>query len=194
MVAGAAALVMFVALTVVLRSPLAAVTLLVSLFLVVLGTLGTTALVFQKALGDAGVAFNVPIVLYVFVLAIGTDYALLTLPRIREGRAEGMGVKEATVDAARHATPAVVAAGVILAGTFGSLMLAAIPATVQLGFSVAAGIALACGVVGALFGLAVATSLGDRFWWPGTLRRREDTPATTPRAPEHASRIPERVG
>ena len=72
-------------------------------------------------LGNAGLAFTIPIILYLFVTAIGTDYNILITARLREEFRDGRSPREAAALAIAHAGPSVAAAALILAGTFGSL-------------------------------------------------------------------------
>jgi len=100
---------------------------------VVLGfaaTLGATALVFREA------GFVIPIILYLFVTAIGTDYNILMTARLREERKGGRSPREAAALAIEHAGPSVAAAAAILAGTFGALLIAGVPFFAQIGFAV----------------------------------------------------------
>ncbi len=160
-----------VGLMLALRGVVAGVVLVGAIVLGVLAALGASVGIFQDLLGDPGVAFNVPIVLYVFVLAIGTDYTILVMLRIREERATGRDRADAVRAAMVHSVPSVLAAGLILAGTFAALILSGVPSTVQLGAAVAIGIALAAGPVASLLMPALAVLLGDRLWWPSRVGR-----------------------
>ena len=70
-------------------------------------------------------------------------------------------------DAVRHAGPAIASAGLILAGTFGSLVLAGNSILQQVGFAVACGIALAAFVMAMFFSPSLTALVGNRAWWPG---------------------------
>lgn len=138
--------------------------------LVVLGfaaTLGASALLFQQALGHDGLAFTIPIILYLFVTAIGTDYNILVTARLREEIREGRRPREAAALAIAHAGPSVAAAAVILAGTFGALMISGVPFFLEIGFAVTLGILLVAFVVSILLVPAVTAVLGHAAWWPG---------------------------
>ncbi len=82
------------------------------------------SIVFQNIQGDAGLIFLLPIYVYLFVVALGTDYNILMIARLREEAREGLEPRDAAAEAIKHAGPTIAAAGVILAGTFASLMLA----------------------------------------------------------------------
>jgi RND superfamily putative drug exporter len=142
-----------------------AVTPLYLVGMVVLGfaaTLGATALLFQDGLGRAGLAFSIPIILYLFVTAIGTDYNILMTARLREEVREGRGPREAVALAVEHAGPSVGAAAMILAGTFGSLLISGVPFFAQIGFAVTLGIVLVSFVVSILLVPAVSALRGRR--------------------------------
>ena len=87
-------------------------------------TLGASVLVFQGLGGQTGLVFLLPVYMYLFVVALGTDYNILMIARLREQAKEGMPARQAASVAFRHAAPTIAAAGLILAGTFASLTLA----------------------------------------------------------------------
>jgi RND superfamily putative drug exporter len=87
--------------------------------------------------------FLLPVYMYLFVVALGTDYNILMIARLREQAKEGMEPRQAAAVALQDAGPAIGAAGLILAGTFASPTLAGNTILFQLGFAVPCGIALA---------------------------------------------------
>jgi RND superfamily putative drug exporter len=139
-------------------------------------TLGASALVFQRGLGHAGLAFSIPIILYLFVTAIGTDYNILVTARLREEVRDGRSPRDAAAIAIEHAGPSVAAAGLILAGTFGALTVSGVPFFVEIGFAVTLGILLVAFVVSLLLVPATTALLGRAAWWPG--RRRPPASAS----------------
>ena len=108
-----------------------------------------------------------PVIMYMFVVALGTDYNILMITRLREEAREGRGPREAAAEAVRHAGPTIAAAGLILAGTFASLMLAGQSMLTQMGFAISAGIAIAAFVMAMFFTPAVTALVGHAAWWPG---------------------------
>jgi RND superfamily putative drug exporter len=131
-------------------------------------TLGASALVFDQGLGRAGLAFTIPIILYLFVTAIGTDYNILVTARLREEVRDGRSVRDAAGLAVAHAGPAVAAAALILAGTFGSLLLTGVPFFVEIGFAVTLGILVVAFLISLLLVPATTALLGRVALWPGT--------------------------
>jgi RND superfamily putative drug exporter len=139
-------------------------------------TLGATAWLFQEGMDKPGLAFTIPIILYLFVTAIGTDYNILMTARLREETREGRRPRQAAALAVEHAGPSIAAAAVILAGTFGSLLISGVPFFVEIGFAVTFGIVLVAFVVSILLVPAVTALIGHAAWWPGH-RDAADPPA-----------------
>jgi len=105
--------------------------------------------------------------MYLFVVALGTDYNILMIARLREEAREGRDARQAAAMALRHTGPTIGAAGLILAGTFASLMLAGNTILSQVGFAVSCGIALAAFVMAMFFSPSLTALIGHRAWWPG---------------------------
>jgi len=163
----AAAVIIFVILALLLRSVLAPLYLLIAVALGFTATLGATVYLFQSIQGNAGLIFFMPIMVYIFVVAIGTDYNILTMTRLREEVRSGLKPHEAADMTIEHSSSTVASAGIILAGTFGSLALAGISFLSQLGFAVAFGIVLSAFCIAPLLVPSVAAILGYKVWWPG---------------------------
>ncbi|MDX6279344.1 MAG: putative drug exporter of the superfamily, partial [Kribbellaceae bacterium] len=138
-----AALLIMVILGLLLRSIVAPWSLMASVGLGFAATLGATVLIFQKGQGHSGLMFMLPVIMYLFVVAIGTDYNILMISRLREEAREGREPREAASMAVRHAGPTVAAAGFILAATFATLMLAGNSLLTEMGFAVSFGIVVA---------------------------------------------------
>jgi putative drug exporter of the RND superfamily len=166
-----AAVIILVILMLLLRSLVAPWYLMVSVGLGFGATLGATVLVFQTLASQAGLVFLLPVYMYLFVVALGTDYNILMIARLREQARSGMSPREAAADAVRHAGPAIGSAGLILAGTFASLTLAGNSILQQVGFAVAAGIALAAFVMAMFFSPSLTALIGNRAWWPSRQSR-----------------------
>jgi len=162
-----AAVIIMIILGLLLRSLVAPWYLMVSVGLGFGATLGATVLVFQHAHGDAGLIFLLPIYIYLFVVALGTDYNILMVSRLREEAREGRSPREAASQAVKHAGPTIAAAGVILAGTFASLMLAGNSLLTTMGFAIAFGIIVAAFVMAMFFTPALTALIGHAAWWPG---------------------------
>ena len=154
-------------LALLLRSLVAPIYLVVAVLLGFAATVGGSVFLFQGIEGKPGLMFQIPILLYLFVMAIGTDYNILVIARLREESREGKSPREAARQAVKHAGPTVAAAGVILAGTFALLAVSPISFMAQIGFGVAMGITLAAFVMSAFLVPGLTAVLGHAAWWPG---------------------------
>lgn len=161
-----AALLIMLILGLLLRSAVAPWYLIVSVGLGFTATLGSTVLVFQRLNGQPGLIFLLPVVMYLFVVALGTDYNILMIARLG-GSPRGTQPRDAAAMAVRHAGPTVAAAGLILTATFASLTLAGNSTLTQIGFAISFGIAMAAFVMALFFTPALTALLGRAAWWPG---------------------------
>ena len=127
--------------------------------------LGASSLIFTHVLGQPASDPSLPLFAFVFLVALGVDYNVFLLARIREERAHA-----ATADAVRTALErtggVITSAGLVLAATFGVLMALPIEALFQVGFVVALGLLADTFLVRALLVPALAVLLGERNWWP----------------------------
>ncbi|MFQ6324666.1 MMPL family transporter [Nocardia sp. CWNU-33] len=162
-----AAILIMIVLALLLRSMVAPWYLMASVFLGFAATLGAAVLVFQHFQGNSGLIFTLPVIMYLFVVALGTDYNILMVARLREEACEGRDPRQAAALGVHHTGPTIAAAGVILAGTFASMMLAGNNVLSQMGFAISVGIAIAAFVMAMFFTPAVTALLGHRAWWPG---------------------------
>jgi RND superfamily putative drug exporter len=162
-----AGLLILLILGLVLRSVVAPLYLMASVGLGFGATLGATVLLFQNSGGNNGLIFMLPVIMYMFVVALGTDYNILMITRLREEAREGRSPRAAAAEAVRHAGPTIGAAGIILAGSFASLMLAGQSILTQMGFAISAGIAMAAFVMAMFFTPALTALIGHGAWWPG---------------------------
>ncbi|MGN6250566.1 MAG: MMPL family transporter [Marmoricola sp.] len=162
-----AAIVIMLILALLLRSLVAPWYLMVSVGLGFGATLGATVIVFQHLQGQPGLIFLLPIYIYLFVVALGTDYNILMVARLREEAREGRDPRAAAGEAIRHAGPTIAAAGLILAGTFASLLLGGQSLIVSMGFALSFGIFVAAFVMAMFFTPALTALIGHAAWWPG---------------------------
>ncbi|WP_410787352.1 MMPL family transporter [Kribbella sp. C-35] len=167
-----AALLIMIILGLLLRSVVAPWYLMASVGLGFGATLGATVLIFQNSLGHSGLMFMLPVIMYLFVVAIGTDYNILMIARLREEAREGRDPRAAASMAVRHAGPTVAAAGFILAATFATLMLAGNSLLTEMGFAVSFGIVVAAFVMAMFFTPSLTALIGHAAWWPGHQDRK----------------------
>jgi RND superfamily putative drug exporter len=162
-----ALLVIFVILAVLLQALVAPVVLIASVVLSFLGTLGLSIVVFRFVFGDTGVDNSLPTYAFIFLTALGIDYTIFLMSRVRE-EARRVGTQEGTLVALAATGPVITSAGIILAGTFSVLLTLPITFIFDLGFMVAVGILLDTFVVRTIMVPASIELLGDRAWWPST--------------------------
>ena len=159
-------------LALVLRSLIAPLYLVASIVLSYFAALGITALVFVKLGGQDGINFILPFLMFVFLMALGSDYNILIMSRIRE-EAHHLPLREAVAKAIGRTGSTVTTAGVILAGTFAVLAIAGGSSgggqIQQIGYGVAAGILMDTFLVRSLLVPSIVVLLGRWNWWPGTL-------------------------
>ncbi|MFF4705538.1 MMPL family transporter [Streptomyces sp. NPDC001288] len=177
-----AALLIMVILGLLLRSVVAPWYLIASVGLGFGATLGATVWIFQDAQNKPGLMFMLPVIMYLFVVAIGTDYNILMIARLREEAREGREPREAAGMALRHAGPTVAAAGFILAATFATMMLAGNALLTEMGFAVSFGIAVAAFVMAMFFTPSLTALIGHAAWWPGHADRAQPAADAGPAA------------
>ncbi|GAA2707161.1 MULTISPECIES: MMPL family transporter [Streptomyces] len=162
-----AGIAIMVILGLLLRSLVAPWYLMIAVALGFGATLGSTVWLFQDYKGENGLLFMLPVIVYLFVVAIGTDYNILMVARLREEVRRGVPAREAVRTAVTQSTPTVAAAAIILAGTFGVLILADNSMLQQMGFAVGFGILLTAFIMAMLLVPTVTSLLGHKAWWPG---------------------------
>jgi RND superfamily putative drug exporter len=162
-----ALLVIFVILAVLLQALVAPVLLIASVVVSFLGTLGLSVAFFIYVIGDTGVDNSLPTYAFIFLVALGVDYTIFLMSRVRE-EARYHGTREGTLRALAATGPVITSAGIILAGTFAVLLTLPVTFIFDLGFMVAVGILLDTFVVRTIMVPAIIELVGDRVWWPST--------------------------
>jgi putative drug exporter of the RND superfamily len=137
-----------------------------------LASLGLAILIFQLLGGAPGTNFALPFFLFVFVMALGEDYNILVMGRIRE-EALDHPPREAVRRAILATGGTITAAGLVLAGTFGVLAVVTSGQIRQIGVGLALGILLDTFVVRTLLVPSTAVLLGRVNWWPSALWRHQ---------------------
>ena len=181
-------------LAVVMRSLIAPLYLIVSVVLSYFSALGLTVLVFIKAAGQPGLTFILPFLLFMFLLALGEDYNILVMTRIRE-EAHRLPLREAVSRALNVTGTTVTSAGLVLAGTFGVLAVVGsgsagmqnVRTIVDVGVGLALGILMDTFLVRTLLVPSAAVLVGRWNWWPSRLSRLGSAAAEGPAAGDPAS-------
>jgi RND superfamily putative drug exporter len=176
-----------------LRSLVAPWYLAVTVGLSYLASLGFAMIVFVHLGGNSGLIFVLPLLMFVFAMALGEDYNILVMSRIREEAHRSPTLPAALTRAIGLTGGTVTSAGIILAGTFTVLGLAGGNTEAQqLGFSIAFGVILDTFFVRTLLIPSIAMLLGRWNWWPSTLPK---PPAPAPPcAPPSLAAAAEREG
>ena len=157
---------------VVLRSLIAPLYLVASVALSYLASLGFAVLIFVIIGGQDGINFVLPFFMFIFIMALGQDYNILVMTRIRE-EAHHAPIKIAVRTAVESTGTTVTSAGLILAGTFGVLTATGDTQVVEIGVGLAAGILLDTFVVRTLLVPSAAVLLGRWNWWPSRLSHED---------------------
>ncbi|OXS31116.1 MMPL family transporter [Streptomyces sp. XY006] len=158
-------------LTALLRSLLVPVLLVATVGLNFLATLGVSALVFEHLLGFSGTDASVPLYGFVFLVALGVDYNIFLMSRVRE-EALTHGNRRGVLRGLTTTGGVITSAGVVLAATFAALMVIPLAFLVQIAFIVAFGVLLDTLVVRSLLVPALVIDIGPRAWWPSVLAGR----------------------
>ncbi len=160
-------------LAIVLRSLVAPLYLVASIVLSYLAALGLVGIVFVHLGGQDGINFLLPFLMFVFLMALGSDYNILVMSRIRE-EAHQLPLRDAVARAIGKTGGTVTTAGMILGGTFAVLAVAAGGTATgaqiqQIGYGVAAGVLMDSFLVRSLLVPSLVVLLGRANWWPTRL-------------------------
>jgi RND superfamily putative drug exporter len=164
-----ALLVIAIILGILLQAVVAPVVLIATVMASFFGTVGLSIFFFIEVQGEAGVDASLPTFAFIFLVALGVDYTIFLMSRVRE-EARTHGTREGVLRALSATGPVITSAGVILAGTFAVLMTLPVTFAFNIGFMVAVGILLDTFVVRTIMVPAAVELLGDRVWWPSTAR------------------------
>ncbi len=161
-------LVIFVVLAGLLRSLVAPLLLVGSVVLSFAATLGVCALVFNYVFDFPGADSAFPLFAFVFIVALGIDYNIFLMTRVREESAV-LGTREGTLKGLTVTGGVITSAGLVLASTFAALGVLPLVPFAEIGFAVAFGVLLDTIIVRSLLVPALALMVGDRIWWPSRL-------------------------
>ncbi|RAS66781.1 RND superfamily putative drug exporter [Lentzea atacamensis] len=161
--------VIFLVLALLLRSLLAPVLLIATVVLSFAATMGVSALVFNHVFDFPGSDPVVPLFGFVFLVALGIDYNIFLMTRVRE-ETQRLGTVEGTLRGLSLTGGVITSAGVVLAATFAALAVLPILFLTQIAFIVAFGVLLDTLLVRSLLVPALSVDIGGRIWWPSKLR------------------------
>ena len=174
-------LVVFLILILLLRALVAPAILIATVVLSFGAALGISTLIFEFVLGFAGADAAFPLFAFVFLVALGIDYNIFLMTRVREETAVH-GTRRGSLVALTSTGGVITSAGVVLAATF--LVLGTLPLVflAELGLTVALGVLLDTMIVRSVLVTAINLDLGGRIWWPSRLDRGDHEVEPTTRA------------
>jgi putative drug exporter of the RND superfamily len=164
------AIVVLLMLVLLLRSLIAPLLLMATVLLSYFAAIGVSAIVFQDIFGFPGADSTYPVHAFVFLVALGVDYNIFLMTRVRE-ETERSSTRLGTLRALTVTGGVITSAGVVLAATFSALALIPLVLLVELAFTVAFGVLLDTIVVRSLLVPALTIDCGRWVWWPRKLAR-----------------------
>jgi RND superfamily putative drug exporter len=169
-------LVVLLILLILLRSIVAPLVLMVTVVASFLAVMGASVWAFEHIFGYSGLDEYVPIFVFIFLVALGVDYNIFLMARVRE-EAALHGAREGMRRGLIVTGGVITSAGVVLAGTF--FVMAAMPITVltEIGFAIALGVLFDALIVRTALVPALGFMLGDKMWWPAKFEHADAQPA-----------------
>jgi putative drug exporter of the RND superfamily len=160
--------IVFVILVLLLRSILAPVLLIATVVLSFLAALGVGAVVFDVIFGFPGSDPSIPLFAFIFLVALGVDYNIFLMARVREETLKH-GTREGMLRGLAVTGGVITSAGIVLAGTFAVLGVLPLAFLTQIGFVIAFGVLLDTFVVRSILVPALVFDIGPKVWWPSSL-------------------------
>lgn len=169
----------FLILAVLLRALAAPLILLVTVVLSFGAAMGIGALVFKHVFDFAGADSSFPLFAFVFLVALGIDYNIFLMTRVREESLR-FGTRRGSLIGLGATGGVITSAGLVLAGTFAALGSIPVVFLAELGFVVAVGVLLDTIIVRSVLVTALNLDIGRHIWWPSKLAEKEDVPVSQP--------------
>jgi len=178
--------VVFVILMLLLRAFVAPVMLIATVVLSFAAALGVSALFFNNVFNFGAEDTSFPLFVFVFLVALGIDYNIFLMTRVRE-EAQRQGARSGSVTGLAATGGVITSAGAVLAGTFAALATLPVTFLTEIGFAVAFGVLLDTIIVRSVLVTALNLDLGRWVWWPSRLARQPAPEAENLRDAERAS-------
>jgi RND superfamily putative drug exporter len=163
-------LVIVVIIGLLLRAIVAPLLLIATVILSFLAALGVSALAFEWIFDFPGEDASLPLFGFIFLVAVGVDYNIFLMARVREEAARH-GTREGTIRGLAVTGAVITSAGLVLAGTFAVLGVLPLVGLTEIGFLVAFGILLDTFLVRSVLVPALVMEIGDNVWWPSRLAK-----------------------
>ncbi|MEV1077413.1 MMPL family transporter [Streptomyces sp. NPDC050211] len=173
-----------------LRALVAPLLLLATVVLSYFAALGASNLLFEHVLGFAGVDWSIPLLGFVFLVALGIDYNIFLMHRVKEETAR-LGHTRGVLEGLTSTGGVITSAGIVLAATFAVFAGMPLVTMAQMGVLVGIGVLLDTFLVRTVLVPALALDLGRWFWWPGGLFRRPANHAAGSASPSAQDRAHE---
>ena len=157
--------VIFVIIALLLQAVVAALVLVATTALSFAASFGLSNLLWHYGLGYPGIESQIPLYIFVFLVALGVDYNIFLSARIRE-ESRRSGLRQGTLRGLAVTGGVITAAGIVLAGTFGDLARLPNAPVAEVGIAVALGVLLDTLLVRTVLVPAAFLSIGERVWWP----------------------------
>jgi RND superfamily putative drug exporter len=157
-------------LMVLLRAVVSPLLLIATVVLSFGAALGLSSLLFHYVFGFAGADASLPLFVFVFLVALGIDYNIFLMTRVRE-ETHTRGTRQGSMVALGATGGVITSAGLVLAATFSVLSTLPLVAFVEIGVAVALGVMLDTMIVRSVLVTALNLDLGSRIWWPSRLDR-----------------------
>jgi RND superfamily putative drug exporter len=168
-----ALVVVFAILAVLLRSLLAPLLLVLSVILSFAAALGVGVFFSNEVFGFPGEDPTLPLLTFVFLVALGIDYNIFLMARVRE-EAIRHGTREGVLRGLAVTGAVITGAGIVLAGTFGALAVLPLVQLTEIGFIVAFGVLLDTFIVRSVIVPALVMDVGRKVWWPSAPAREHE--------------------
>jgi RND superfamily putative drug exporter len=174
--------VVFVILMLLLRAVTAPLILVGTVVLSFGAAMGLSSLAFRHGFNFAGADSSLPLFVFVFLVALGIDYNIFLMTRVRE-EAKQVGTRRGALIGLAATGGVITSAGLVLAGTFAVLATLPVVAFAEIGFAVALGVLLDTIIVRSVLVTALNLDVGRQMWWPSSLANTRDPEE----APGHAA-------
>jgi RND superfamily putative drug exporter len=171
--------VVLIILALLLRAVVAPLILVATVVLSFGAALGASALIFKHVFNFGGADTSLPLFVFVFLVALGIDYNIFLMTRVRE-EALRYGTRKAALIGLAATGGVITSAGLVLAGTFAVLASLPLTAFAEIGFAVAFGVLLDTIIVRSVLVTSLNLDIGQNMWWPSALSRKADVPSVEP--------------
>ena len=182
-------LVVFAILALLLRAIVSPLILIATVILSFLAALGISSVFFMRVFDFGGADTSLPLFVFIFLVALGIDYNIFLMSRVREDTLDS-GTREAAISGLAATGGVITSAGFVLAGTFAVLSTLPVTQFAEIGFAVAIGVLLDTIVVRSILVTAINVDVGDRIWWPSRLLGRGPGKERTLREPAEPMSTP----